>query len=77
LKRPDGFIEKLEASLNTLLPERKLMEELSQMLVQDVTVIPVNHSSEFRILHPSVHDSGYFKWSASTIFTPELMWLER
>jgi len=75
LKRPEGFIEKLEASLSTVVPERERMEELTRMLIEDVTVIPIDHSSEFRIMQPNVYDTGYFEWSGATVFTPERIWL--
>lgn len=77
LKRPEGFVEKLEVSLSTLLPEKAKMEELSRMLIDDITVIPIYYQPEFRITQPNVFDTGYFEWSGSTVFTPERIWLGR
>jgi hypothetical protein len=51
------------------------MEELTRMMLDDTTIIPLYHVSEFRILQNNVHDTGYFEWEAGTVYTPEKMWL--
>jgi peptide/nickel transport system substrate-binding protein len=77
LKRPEGYVNKLDASLSTLVPEKTRMEELTRMILDDRTVIPLYHVSEFRILQPNVYDTGYFEWEAGTVYTPERMWLSK
>ena len=75
LKRPDGLVQKLDASLQTLKPEKAKMEELTQIMIQNATVVPMFYISESRILQPNVHDTGYFEWEAGTVYTPENIWL--
>jgi len=77
MKRPDGFVEKLDESIRTLVPEKARMEELTRMLIDDATFVPIFYVSESRILQPNVHDTGYFEWEAGTVFTPETMWLSK
>jgi peptide/nickel transport system substrate-binding protein len=77
LKRPEGYVNKLDASLSTLAPEKTRMEELTRMMLDDTTIIPLYHVSEFRILQNNVHDTGYFEWEAGTVYTPEKMWLSK
>ena len=77
LKRPEGFVNKIDASLNTLAPEKNRMEELTRIMIDEAMIIPVYHISEFRILQSNVHDTGYFEWEAGTVYTPEKMWLSK
>jgi len=77
LKRPEGFLNKLDASLNALAPEKTRMEELTRMIIDDTMIIPLYYVSEFRILQPNVHGTGYFEWEAGTFYTPEDMWLSK
>lgn len=77
MKRPDGFVEKLDTSLQTLYAEKAKMEELTRLLIDDATFIPIFYVSESRILQTNVHDTGYFEWEAGTVFTPETIWLSR
>jgi hypothetical protein len=53
------------------------MEELTRIIIDDTMIIPLYHISEFRILQPNVHDTGYFEWEAGTVYTPERMWLSK
>jgi len=77
LKRPDGFVNKIDASLKTLTPEKTRMEELTKIMMDDTMVIPIYYVSEFRIIQPNVHDTGYFEWEAGTVYTPEKIWLSK
>jgi len=77
MKRPDGFVDKLDASLKTLVADKAKMEELTRMLIDDATFIPLFWLSESRILQSNVHDTGYFEWEAGTVFTPETIWLSK
>ena len=75
--RPTGFLDKLAVSVKTAAPDPKLGQELTKMLVDDLTVIPIYYVNEMYILQPNVHDSGYNEWSAGTISTPEKAWLSK
>lgn len=76
LKRTDGFLEKLDASLRTVTPDDARMQELTRMLADDVMFTPVYYVHEMYVLQPNVHDTGYTEWSsATTINTPETTWL--
>jgi len=77
LQRPSGFLDKLSTSLKTPAPDPKLGQELTRMLTDDLTVIPVYYVNEMYILQPNVKDSGYNEWSAGTISTPEKAWLAK
>jgi peptide/nickel transport system substrate-binding protein len=77
LQRPTGFLDKLSVSLTTAAPEPKSGQELTRILVEDLTVIPVYYVHEMYILQPNVRDSGYNEWSASTISTLEKAWLSK
>jgi peptide/nickel transport system substrate-binding protein len=77
LQRPAGFLDKLAVSLKTPAPDPKLGLELTRMLTDDLTVIPIYYVNEMYILQPNVHESGYNEWSAGTISTPEKAWLSK
>jgi peptide/nickel transport system substrate-binding protein len=77
MKRPDGFVDKLNASLKTLVSEKTKMEELTRMLIDDATFVPLVYLSESRILQSNVHDTGYFEWEAGQVFSPETVWLSK
>jgi peptide/nickel transport system substrate-binding protein len=75
LKRPAGFPEKIDESMRTLLPDDGKMQELTKILVEDVTVIPLYYVSEIYVVQPNVHGTGFCEWSAATVCTPDAMWL--
>ena len=77
LLRPSGLLEKLDVSLKTAAPDPKLGLEMTKMLTDDLTVIPIYYVSEMYILQQNVRDSGYNEWSAGTISTPEKAWLAK
>jgi peptide/nickel transport system substrate-binding protein len=77
LKRPEGFLDKIDASLKTLQPETTKMEELTRIQAEDTMTIPLYNQSEIYILQPEVHDTGYLEWSPATVCTPDTMWLSK
>jgi peptide/nickel transport system substrate-binding protein len=77
LKRPDGLLDKLAVSIKTPAPDPKLGQELSKMLADDLTVIPIYYVNEMYILQQNVRDSGYNEWAAGTISTLEKAWLSK
>ncbi len=77
LKRPDGFLDKVHKSLETLMPEKSKMEELIRIQADDLMFIPLYNVSEIYVIQPNVHDTGFLEWSPSTVCTPEAMWLSK
>jgi len=77
LKRPEGLLDKLDASLKTLAPEDVKMQELTRIAAEDVMIIPIYYIYEMYVVQPNVHDTGYCEWSASTVNTPETTWLSK
>jgi peptide/nickel transport system substrate-binding protein len=77
LKRPEGLLDKLDASLKTLTPEDGKMQELTRTAAEDVMIIPLYYIYEMYVVQPNVHDTGYCEWSASTVNTPETTWLSK
>ncbi len=77
LVRPAGFLDKLNQSIATPLPDPQMGKDLTKMLNDDLTVIPIYYVNEMYILQTNVKDSGYNEWSASTIWTPETAWLSK
>jgi peptide/nickel transport system substrate-binding protein len=77
LMRPSGFLDKVAVSLKTPAPDAKLGQELTRMLTDDLTVIPIYYVNEMYILQPNVKDSGYNEYSAGTISTLEKAWLSK
>jgi peptide/nickel transport system substrate-binding protein len=77
LKRPEGLLDKLDASLKTLTPEDGKMQELTRIAADDVMIIPIYYIAEMYVVQPNVHDTGYCEWSASTVNTPETTWLSK
>jgi peptide/nickel transport system substrate-binding protein len=77
LKRPEGLLDKLDASLKTLAPEDAKMQELTRIAAEDVMIIPIYYIYEMYVVQPNVHDTGYCEWSASTVNTPETTWLSK
>ncbi len=77
LKRTDGLIDKIDASVRTVTPDDKKMQELTKMQAEDAMFIPIYYIYEMYVVQPNVHDTGYCDWSASTIFAPENAWLSK
>ena len=77
LKRPEGLLDKLDASLKTLAPEDAKMQELTKIAAEDAMIIPIYYIYEMYVVQPNVHDTGYCEWSASTVNTPETTWLSK
>jgi ABC-type oligopeptide transport system substrate-binding subunit len=77
LKRPEGLLDKLDASLKTLDPEDAKMQELTRIAAEDAMIIPIYYIYEMYVVQPNVHDTGYCEWSASTVNTPETTWLSK
>ena len=77
LKRTDGLLEKLDASLKTVTPDDNKMQELTRMQADDAMIIPIYYVYEMYVVQPNVHDTGYTEWSSSTVFTPENAWLSK
>jgi peptide/nickel transport system substrate-binding protein len=77
MKRPEGLLQKLDASLRTLAPEDARGQELTRMTAEDAMFIPLYYVYEMYVLQPNVHDTGYCEWSASTVNTPEKTWLSK
>jgi peptide/nickel transport system substrate-binding protein len=75
LKRPANLIEKIDASLSTVNPEDKKMQELTRIQGEDIMIIPLYYVSEMYVVQPTVHDTGYTEWSSSTVVKPENAWL--
>jgi peptide/nickel transport system substrate-binding protein len=77
LKRTEGFLDKLDASLRTLAPEASRCQELTGMMAEDAMFIPIYYVYEMYVLQPNVHDTGYCEWSATTVNTAEKTWLSK
>ena len=77
MTRPDGLIEKIEESLRTLMSEDAKGQELTRIMAEDAMFIPLYYVYEMYVLQSEVRDTGYTKWSASTINEPENTWLAK
>jgi peptide/nickel transport system substrate-binding protein len=77
LKRPEGLVDKINASLRTLAPEDAKMQELTRMQIEDAMIIPIYYVFEMYVVQPNVRDTGYCEWSATTTNTPERTWLSK
>ena len=77
LKRAEGLLDKLGASLKTVTPEDAKMQELTRMMAEDIMIVPIYYIYEMYVVQPNVHDTGYCEWSASTVNTPEKTWLSK
>ena len=77
LQRPKGFLDKLSESLKTPNPEPTRGQELTKMLIDDQSVIPLYYSEDMYVMQKNVHDTGYLQWSSSTVSSPEKTWLSK
>jgi peptide/nickel transport system substrate-binding protein len=77
LKRTEGLVDKIDASLRTLAPDDAKMQELTRMQAEDAMIIPIYYIYEMYVVQPNVHDTGYCEWSATTVNTPETTWLSK
>jgi len=77
LKRTEGLLDKIDASLKTLAPEDAKMQELTRMQADDAMIIPIYYIYEMYVVQPNVRDTGYCEWSATTVNTPETTWLSK
>jgi peptide/nickel transport system substrate-binding protein len=76
LKKPDGWEKALAASVNSALPDPKLMQQCSRLFYDDATVIPLYSGVSLWATTPNVHDTGLVDMG-STDFTPENAWLSK
>jgi peptide/nickel transport system substrate-binding protein len=77
LKRTEGLVDKIDASLRTLVPDDAKMQELTKMQADDVMIIPIYYIYEMYVVQPNVRDTGYCEWSSTTVNTPEKTWLSK
>jgi peptide/nickel transport system substrate-binding protein len=77
LKRTEGLLDKLNASLVTVNPEDARMQELTRMQTDDMLIIPIYYVSEMYVVQPNVHDTGYTDYSSSTVVLPQNAWLSK
>jgi hypothetical protein len=77
LKRTEGLVDKIDASLRTVTLDDAKMQEMTRMQAEDAMFIPLYYVSEMYVVQPNVHDTGYCEWSASTVNTPETTWLSK
>ena len=75
LQRTDGLIPAIEASNYTPEPSKEKGQPLTRIIDDDVMVIPLYYVYELYVLRSNVHDTGYTKWSGSSVFSPENVWL--
>ena len=54
--------------------ETPRVEQLHQMVLDDVLLIPVYYSYEGHIHKNNVHDTGWSIWGPGTLFTPYTIW---
>jgi peptide/nickel transport system substrate-binding protein len=77
LQRTDGLIPAIEASNNTPEPSKEKGQPLERIIYEDAMVIPLYYVYELYVLRSTVHDTGYTKWSGSSVFSPENVWLSK
>ena len=77
LQRAEGLIPAIEASNNTTVPSKEKGQPLTRIIADNTMVIPIYYVYELYVLSANVHDTGYTKWSGSTVFSPEDMWLSK
>ena len=77
LKRTEGLVDKIDASLLTPTPDEGKMQELTRMQAEDAMIIPLYYVNEMYVVQPNVRDTGYCRWSSSTVNAPEATWLAK
>jgi len=77
LKRAEGLVDAIDASLKTLAPEDAKMQGLTKILIEDAQFIPIYYIYEMYVVQQNVHDTGYCEWHATTVNTPETTWLSK
>ena len=77
LKRTEGLVDKLDASLRTVAPEDARGQEMTRMIADDAMFIPLYYVYEMYVVQPNVHDTGYCEWSATTVNIVEKTWLSK
>jgi ABC-type transport system substrate-binding protein len=77
LQRPEGLLDVLNKSLGTPTQEAALGQQMTQIMADNSMIIPLFYVTEMYALQTNVHDTGYFDWSATTVYTPEKIWLSK
>lgn len=77
VKKPDGWQQTLDATLNSPQPDPKLMQAATQALYNDCTMIPLTYYASLYVTQPYVHDTGRGKMGSQTEFTPQDAWLSK
>jgi peptide/nickel transport system substrate-binding protein len=77
MKKPDGWQQILNATLNSPAPDPKLMQAATQALYDDCTLIPTTYYAALYATQPYVHDTGRGEMGSQTQFTPYNAWLSK
>jgi ABC-type transport system substrate-binding protein len=65
------------ARSTTEMPDPETSKVLNQMIIENLTCIPVVDNWDFAIMRDYVHGSGYADYGASTQWLPENTWMEQ
>ncbi len=78
-KIPDNIVAKIEPALREIDPvkAKALSDELIQMIYDDATMTPLFSNAMGFILAKNVRDSGIFSHLDWSVWSPELIWLDK
>lgn len=76
LKRPDKFEQLLEDASSTLVEQRYKVQQLHQLLLRDLTLIPLYLSSRWYVAWPNIRDTYHMEGSSWPLWRPAEAWKE-
>lgn len=77
MKRADGLIDAINASVQTEKVDAPSGQKISKIIADDTMVIPVYNVYDLYITNKNLHDAEFTKWGSSTVFIPENAWLSK
>lgn len=77
LKRPESFLQALDASLQSPTPDASLMQKVTMRIYDEAMVIPLYPAGRYYCLQPYVRDCGFMEWGVHSNWRPDLAWLSK
>ena len=77
VKRPEGLQQVWDQSRMTETEDPEWTQRMHQIILDDVTVIPVGMASRYYIFQKYVRDTNHLRWGAWPQWTPGEAWLDK
>lgn len=77
MKRADGIVDAINASIQTEIPDDKAGQAVSKMIADDTMIIPVFNIYDIFVSSKKVQGTGFTEYGSSSLMTPENAWISK